>query len=208
VFLCGIRFRLSAIEKLKYLNLEVSQGKTVFTKENINIKCRINPSEDHNWHTSNSQLNLIVDLIYNFFVTWGRRQDDINFKVESLHKEHQEQYHLIDSKLDLLLHKIEEVKGEQNTVCRNSDYIKEEATTVRDSLNSFLNNISTGKESLLISECSKTEHIFEVKGLIEEIRDLILCDRSKEIILSSSTKNINSEKWKYLKASLETKPSN
>ena len=108
----------------------------------------------------------------------------------------------------MLLHKIEEVKGEQNTVCRNSDYIKEEATTVRDSLNSFLNNISTGKESLLISECSKTEHIFEVKGLIEEIRDLILCDRSKEIILSSSTKNINSEKWKYLKASLETKPSN
>ena len=206
--MCGISFRLSAIEKLKYLNLEVSQGKTIKTKKDINIKCRINPSEDHSWHTANSQLNLIVDLIYNFFISWGRRQDDINIKVESLYKEHQEQYRLINNKIDLLLHKIEEVKGEQNTVCRNSDYIKEEATTVRDSLNSFLNNISTGKESLLISECSKTEHIFEVKGLIEEIRDLILCDRSKEIILSSSTKNINSEKWKYLNASLETKPSN
>ena len=141
--MCGIKFRLSAIEKLKYLNLEVSQGKTIKTKKDINIKCRINPSEDHSWHTANSQLNLIVDLIYNSFISWGRRQDDINIKVESLHKEHQEQYRLINNKIDLLLHKIEEVKGEQNMVCRNSDYIKKEATTVRDSLNSFLNNIST-----------------------------------------------------------------
>jgi len=117
VYLCGIGFRLSAIEKLKYLNLEISQGKTVNTKEDIGIKCRINPSEGHSWHTSNSQLNLIVDLIYNSFISWGRRQDDIDLKVESLHKEHQEQYQSINSKIDLLLHKIEEVKGEQNTVC-------------------------------------------------------------------------------------------
>ena len=179
MYLGGIGFRLLAIEKLKYLNLEISQGKTVNIKEDIGIKCRINPSEGHSWHTSNSQLNLIVDLIYNSFISRGRRQDDIDLKVESLHKEHQEQYQSINSKIDLLLHKIEEVKGEQNKVCRNSDYIKEEATIVRNSLNSFLNNISTKKESLVISECSKSKQIFNVKGLIEEVRDLILCNQSK-----------------------------
>ena len=54
------------IEKLHYLNLEVNTGKTVSTKENINIRCRINSSEEHIWHTSHSQINLIVDLIHNF----------------------------------------------------------------------------------------------------------------------------------------------
>jgi len=40
------------IEKLYYLNLEVNTGKTVNTKENINIRCRLNSYEEHIWHTS------------------------------------------------------------------------------------------------------------------------------------------------------------
>ena len=35
------------IDKLHYLNLEVNTGKTVNTKENINIRCRVNSSEEH-----------------------------------------------------------------------------------------------------------------------------------------------------------------
>jgi hypothetical protein len=56
------------IEKLKYLNLEISTGKSINTKENIKIRCRLNLTEDHSWHSSNSQLNLIVDLIQKFYI--------------------------------------------------------------------------------------------------------------------------------------------
>lgn len=114
------------------------------TKENINIRCRISPSEDHTWHSNHSQLNIIVDLIYNFLITWGKRQEELDLKLESFRKEyHQcsEQYSLINSKIDLLLHNIEEAKGEQNTISKNSDYIKEEEATIRKNLSSFLNKI-------------------------------------------------------------------
>ena len=43
----GIKARFSIIERLKYLNLEVSLGKIINTKENIDIRCRINPAEEH-----------------------------------------------------------------------------------------------------------------------------------------------------------------
>jgi hypothetical protein len=56
------------IEKLKYLNLEISTGKSINTKENIKIRCRLNLTEGHSWHSSNSQLNLIVDLIQKFYI--------------------------------------------------------------------------------------------------------------------------------------------
>lgn len=66
------------IEKLHYLNLEVNAGKTVNnagktvnTKENINIRCRINSSEEHTWYTSHGQINLIVDSIHNFLYILG-----------------------------------------------------------------------------------------------------------------------------------------
>jgi hypothetical protein len=78
---------LLKIKKLHYLNLEVNTGKTVKTKENINIKCRINSSEEHTWHTSHEQINLLVDLIHNFYISWGKRQDDLELKFESLQKE-------------------------------------------------------------------------------------------------------------------------
>jgi hypothetical protein len=68
------------IERLKYLNLEVSIGKVVNTSDHINIRCRINTTEDHTWHTSHSQLNLIVDLIHNWYITWGKRQDKLHQK--------------------------------------------------------------------------------------------------------------------------------
>jgi arginine decarboxylase-like protein len=51
------------IEKLKYLNLEIFTGKSINTKEIIKIRYRLNSTEEHSWHSSNGQLNLIVDLI-------------------------------------------------------------------------------------------------------------------------------------------------
>ena len=94
------------IEKLYYLNLEVNTGNTVSTKENINIRCRINSYEEPTWHTSHGQINLIVDLIHNFYITWGKRQDDLELKFERLQKEHkhlEEQYLVTNKKLELAL---------------------------------------------------------------------------------------------------------
>jgi hypothetical protein len=105
------------IEKLKYLNLEISTGKSINTKEDINIRCRLNSSEEHSWHSSNSQLNLIVDLIHNFYIHWVKRQDDIEIKFENLYKEHkqlEEQYILLNNKINLILKFLDESKTKQN----------------------------------------------------------------------------------------------
>ena len=112
--MCWYQSQCSIIERLKYLNLEVSAGRVINTKENINIRCRIDPLEEHTWHTSHSQLNIVIDLIYNFFISWGKRQDNLDQKFESLLKEYQklaERYSWLNNKLDLVIHKLEEDKG-------------------------------------------------------------------------------------------------
>ena len=148
--MCWYKSQCLIIERLKYLNLEVSAGRVSNAKENINIKCRINPLEEHTWHTSHSQLNIVVDLIYNFFISWGKRQDNLDQKFESLFREYQklaERYYGPNNKLNLVLHKLEEVKGRQNTVCKNNDYIKEEVESIRKNLGGFLNKTSLDAET-------------------------------------------------------------
>ena len=164
------------IEKLHYLNLDVNTGKTINTKENINIRCRINSSEEHTWHTSHGQINLIVDLIHNFYISWGRRQDDLELKFERLHKEHkhlEELYSAINNKLELALQTLEESKVSLGRINQNSDYIKNELTY-----------------------------------LYKKIDNINIVEHNKEIVLSSagiveSTRSLNSERWKYLRACLE-----
>ena len=85
----GISARVLIIERLKYLNLEISTGRLISTKENISIRCRINPSKEHTWLTFNSKLNLILDLIHNFCISWGKRKDNLDQKIEILLREHQ-----------------------------------------------------------------------------------------------------------------------
>jgi len=162
------------IEKLHYLNLEVNTGKTITTKENINIRCRLNSSEEHTWHTSHGQINLIVDLIHNFYISWGKRQDDLELKFDRLQKEHkhlEEQYSATNNKLELALQILEESKVSLGRISQNSDYIKKDITYLY----------------------KKTDNIVE---------------HNKEIVLSSagiveSTRSLNSERWKYLRACLE-----
>jgi len=162
------------IEKLYYLNLEVNAGMTVNSKENINIRCRLNSSEEHTWHTSHGQINLIVDLIHNFYISWGKRQDDLELKFDRLQKEHkhlEEQYSATNNKLELALQILEESKVSLGRISQNSDYIKKDITYLY----------------------KKTDNIVE---------------HNKEIVLSSagiveSTRSLNSDRWKYLRASLE-----
>jgi len=162
------------IEKLHYLNLEVNTGKRANTKENINIRCRLNSSEEHTWHTSHGQINLIVDLIHNFYISWGKRQDDLELKFDRLQKEHkllEEQYLATNNKLELALQILEESKVSLGRISQNSDYINKDITYLY----------------------KKTDNIVE---------------HNKEIVLSSagiveSTRSLNSERWKYLRASLE-----
>ena len=162
------------VEKLHYFNLEVNTGKTVNTKENINIRCRLNSSEEHTWHTSHGQINLIVDLIHNFYISWGKRQDDLELKFDRLQKEHkhlEEQYSATNNKLELALQILEESKVSLGRISQNSDYIKKDITYLY----------------------KKTDNIVE---------------HNKEIVLSSagiveSTRSLNSDRWKYLRASLE-----
>ena len=68
-------------------NLEANIGKVITTKDNLNIRCRLNHIEDHSWHSNNSQLNLIVDLIYNFYINWDKKQEDLERRIEDLFKE-------------------------------------------------------------------------------------------------------------------------
>ena len=171
----GLQYSVK-IEKLHYLNLEVNTGKTVSTKENINIRCRINSSEEHTWHTSHGQTNLIVDLIHNFYITWGKRQDDLELKFEKLQKEHkhlEEQYLVANKKLELALQALEESKIFLGKISQNSDYIKR-----------------------------------DISYLFNKLESTNIAEHSKEIVLSSSgilevTRSLNSDKWKYLTASLE-----
>jgi predicted nucleic acid-binding Zn-ribbon protein len=165
------------IEKLKYLNLEISTGKPINTKEDINIRCRLNSSEEHSWHSSNSQLNLIVDLIHNFYINWRKRQDDLEIKFENLYKEHkqlEEQYRLLNNKINLILKFLDESKAKQNLYSQNCEYIKEEITRFAQRIDSLRGKLNTK-----------------------------MCD--KEIVLSSSglvitSRTIISEKWTYLRA--------
>jgi hypothetical protein len=102
--------KLVKIKKLHYLNLEVNTGKTIKTKENKNIKYIINSSEEHIWHALHGQINLLIDLIHNFYISWGKRQDDLELKFESLQKEHKqlkEQYLATNNKLKLALQALE-----------------------------------------------------------------------------------------------------
>ena len=152
----------------------MNTGKTVTTKENINIRCRLNSSEEHTWHTSHGQINLIVDLIHNFYISWGKRQDDLELKFDRLQKEHkhlEEQYSATNNKLELSLQILEESKVSLGRISQNSDYIKKDITYLY----------------------KKTDNIVE---------------HNKEIVLSSagiveSTRSLNSDRWKYLRASLE-----
>jgi hypothetical protein len=64
----------------------------------------------------NSQLNLIVDLIQIFYINLGKRQDDLEIKFENLYKEHkqlEEQYILLNNKLNLILKSLDESKAKQ-----------------------------------------------------------------------------------------------
>ena len=133
---------LVIIEKL---NLEANIGKLINTKDNINIRCRLSHTEEHSWHSNNSQLNLIVDLIYNFYINWSKRQEDLEQKLEDIYKEQKqfvEQYSFLNNKLNTTLELLEDYKIRQNKISQNSDYIKE----LLDKINS-----SKGKEIVLAS---------------------------------------------------------
>ena len=153
----------------------MNTGKTVNTKENINIRCRLNSSEEHTWHTSHGQINLIVDLIHNFYISWGKRQDDLELKFDRLQKEHkhlEEQYLAINNKLDLALQILEESKVSLGKISQNSDYIKKDITFLYKKTD---NNIVEHNKEIVLSSA----------GIVE------------------STRSLNSERWKYLRAYLE-----
>ena len=165
-------FGRSIIEKLKYLNLEVNTGKVIKTIDNIDIRCRINFSEEHTWHTTNSQLNLVVDLIYNLLISWGKRQDILDQKFANLFQEYQklvERCSGLNSKIDLVLRKLEEAKLRQNSICKNNDYIKEEVLSIGKHINY---NLNKGKE--FSSRPETRQDLLEIKLLVQEVKSLIL----------------------------------
>ena len=163
------------IEKLHYLNLEVNTRKTVNTKENINIRCRLNSSEEHTWHISHGQINLIVDLIHNFYISWGKRQDHLELIFDRLQKEHrhlEEQYSAINNKFEITLQTLEESKVSLGRINQNSDYIKNEITCLYKNLDNI--------------------------NIAEHSKEIVL--PSAEIV---EFRSLNSKRWKYLRTSLE-----
>jgi hypothetical protein len=139
------------------------------------ITCRINTTEGYSWHTSHNQLNLIVDLIHNSYITWEKRQDELDQKFERLNKEYQQTNNKIsklDNKINLIILSLEEINLQQNKTSKNSDYIKEEATFIRKELN-YLPN----KNNLEFSQVQKDPYlaqvVLETKKLVEEVKTLI-----------------------------------
>jgi hypothetical protein len=110
----------------------------------------------------------VVDLIYIFYISWGKRQDILDQKIEGLFKEYQkltDKCSGLNSKIDIILHKLEEAKTRQNIICKNNDYIKEEVLTIGRYL-------SKGKDSSSHSE--SRQDIPEIKRLVQEVKALIL----------------------------------
>jgi len=206
------------IEKIKYLNLEVNSGKLINTKENTHIRCRFNSSEEHSWHSSQSQLNLLVDLIHNLYITWGKRQDDLDIKLERLYKEHkkiEEDFSFLQNNLNLILQVLEERKSEHYKYCQNSDYIKEEVSLIHKKIDSKRVTIDQ-KDNKLQEEDSKIiiRQNNTIIQLLTRIQEKIDTESTgKEIVLAStgivsSNISINSDKWTYLKVHAEeTNPS-
>jgi len=154
----------------------VNTGKTVTTKENINIRCRLNSSEEHTWHTSHGQINLIVDLIHNFYISWGKRQDDLELKFDKLQKEHkhlEEQYSATNNKLDLALQILEESKVSLGKISQNSDYIKKDITYLYKKIDNI--------------------------NIVEHNKEIVL----SSAVIIESTRSLNLEIWKYLRVSLK-----
>ena len=61
----------------------------------------------------------------------GKRQDDLELKFERLQKEHkhlEEQYLIINKKLELALQALEKSKISLGRISQNSDYIKKDIT--------------------------------------------------------------------------------
>jgi predicted nucleic acid-binding Zn-ribbon protein len=134
-------------------------------------------TEDHSWHSSNSQLNLIIDLIQKIYINWGKRQDDLELKFENLYKEHEqleEQYTLLNKKLNLILNFSDESKAKQTLYNQNSEYIKEWVTRLTQRIDSLKVKLNT--------ESVDKEIVFSSFGLV------------------TTSRTINSERWIYLRA--------
>jgi hypothetical protein len=105
-------------------------------------------------------------------ISWGKRQDILDQKFANLFQEYQklvERCSGLNSKLDLALHKIEEAKLKQNTICKNNDYIKEEVLSIGKHIH---HNLNKNKESS--SRPEAREDLLEIKLLVKEVKSLIL----------------------------------
>jgi len=67
------------------------------------------------------------------------------------------------------LHKLEEAKARQNTVCRNNDFIKEEVQSIGKGIGLCLN-----KNKDLLTGTETRQDILEIKELVQEVKTLIL----------------------------------
>jgi len=98
-------------------------------------------------------------LIHNFYISWGKRQDDLELKFDRQQKEHKHlegQYSAINNKLELALQTLEESKVSLERISQNSDYNKKEIT--------YLYKIN-------IAEHSK-EIVLPLVGIVEFTRSL------------------------------------
>ncbi len=75
----------------------------------------------------------------------------------------------MNNKIDIALHKLEEAKVRQNTVCKNNDYIKEEVLSIGKNIGHCLN-----KNKDLLSSTETRQDIVKIKELVQEVKTLIL----------------------------------
>ena len=102
-------------------------------------------------------------MIHNFYISWRKRQDDLELKFDRLQKEHkhlEEQYSATNNKLELSLLVLEESKVSLGRISLNSDYIKKDITYLYKKIDN-INIVEHNKEIVLSSA-----------GIVESTRSL------------------------------------
>ena len=97
-------------------------------------------------------------MIHNFYISWGKRQDELELKFDRLQKEHkhlEEQYSATNNTLELALQTLEESKVSLGRISQNSDYIKKEITYLYKNLDSI--NIAEHNKEIVLSSVGIVE---------------------------------------------------
>ena len=157
------------MNRLEYLNLELSQSSRIVTSlDNNSIKCCFyRESVNHIFHSSNSQLNVLVDLVTNL----GK-----NLEINQNKNSHHWQYiHDLLIKKDRAIHNLENKLEYLKTTF---SFLEEKLVSFDKKYNFLVNSQAISKDSIsqekVLAVLEKSQDQFEkIKFHLEQIEKLV-----------------------------------